>query len=394
MIFQAVLANDRHSEFGVITIPFPIPREDYDHTIQLLEPMKIGDAISRDCRIEEIRTDWPALKQMEMTDANLDELDYLAKRLDSLDNYEMAQFQGMASRLDLHGVDELINLTFCCQRVTVVTDFSNLENLGRRHYLTMNGDCASVEEMQKQAFPNIARNLLDGEVGRVTPYGVVYDNNFEMAQLYDGRHFPEYLYENCVMEVEMCSSRSSAGSPSTHLYLPITQTQQARAMARAEIHSYDDLRLRFVESILPDEVDVSLDFENDSLSDLNEMCRIIKPLSQLDREKLGAVVQFAKPEQASEIVNLVKELERFDYAPKVHTPEEYGKYMIMESGHFEYDDNLSEYIDFTKYGQNRMEQEHGDFTDRGYVAYHGTLDLEELLQGDPVESLSPQMKME
>lgn len=356
--------------------------------------MKLGDAVQQNCRIEEIRSDLPVLKQMETTDANIDELDYLAKRLDSFDDYEMTQFQGMASRLDLHGVDEFINLTFCCQQVTVATDFTNLEELGRRHYLTMNGGCTSVEEMQKQDFPNIARNLLDGEVGRITPYGVVYDNEFEMAQLYDGRHFPEYLYEGCVMEVEMYSSRSSAGSPSTHLYLPITQMQQARAMARAEIHSCDDLRLRFVESILPDEVDVVLDFENDSLSDLNEMCRIIKPLSQFDREKLGAVVQFVKPEQASEIVNLVKELEQFDYAPKVHTPEEYGKYMIMESGHFEYDDNLSEYIDFTKYGQNRMEQEHGDFTDRGYVAYHGTLDLEELLQGDPVESLSPQMKME
>jgi len=121
-------------------------------------------------------------------------------------------------------------------------------------------------------------------------------------------------------------------------------------VARAEIHSYDDLRLQFVESILPDEVDVSLDFENQSLSDLNEMCRIIKPLNQLDREKLGAVVQFTKPEQASEIANLAKELDQFDYAPKVHLPEEYGKYIIMESGHFEYDDNLSEYIDFTKYG--------------------------------------------
>lgn len=78
MIFQAVLANDRHSEFGIITIPFPIPQEDYDHTIQLLEPMKIGDAISRDCRIEEICSDWFALKQLETTNANLDELDYVA----------------------------------------------------------------------------------------------------------------------------------------------------------------------------------------------------------------------------------------------------------------------------------------------------------------------------
>ncbi|MEA4932400.1 MAG: hypothetical protein VB071_02230, partial [Lawsonibacter sp.] len=44
-------------------------------------------------------------------------------------------------------VDEFINLTFCCQEVTVVTDFNNLESLGHRHYLTLGGG-ASMEEMQ------------------------------------------------------------------------------------------------------------------------------------------------------------------------------------------------------------------------------------------------------
>jgi hypothetical protein len=124
----------------------------------------------------------------------------------------------MASRLDLHGVDEFINLTFCCQEVTVVTDFNNLESLGRRHYLTLGGG-ASMEEMQGKDFRSVALALLDGEVGRVTPYGVVYDNGFEMSQLYDGRNFPEYCYEDCIMEVEM-SSRVCVGRQSGNLPLP------------------------------------------------------------------------------------------------------------------------------------------------------------------------------
>jgi hypothetical protein len=138
MIFRAVLYNAQHPEYGVATIPFPIKNEDYDDTIELLKPLEIGDAISRDCRIEEILGDYPALKQMEMTGANLDELDYLAKRLDSFDGYEMTQFQGAASSLGLHGVDEMINLTFCCQESTVITDFHNLESAGRKHFLTVN----------------------------------------------------------------------------------------------------------------------------------------------------------------------------------------------------------------------------------------------------------------
>lgn len=202
-MIQAVLSNKQHSEYGVATVPFPIGKDEYDHILALLEPLGIGDAVKQDCHIEELRGDFPALKQMEMTNANLDELDYLAKRLDSFDEYEKAQFQGMASCMELHSVEELINLTFCCQEVTVVTDFKDLATLGRRHFLTMNGGAASPEEMQGKDFGKIALDLLDQQVGRVTHYGVVYDNDFEMTELYDGRRFPEYHYEDCVMEVEM-----------------------------------------------------------------------------------------------------------------------------------------------------------------------------------------------
>jgi hypothetical protein len=393
MQFQVVLSNQHHPESGVVTVPFPIPRAEYDNTIALLEPLEIGEAVRRDCRIDEVSGGFPVLKQLERTNVNLDELDYLAKRLDSFDKYEKTQFQGMASRLELHCVDEFINLTFCCQEVTVVTDFNNLESLGRRHYLTLGGG-ATIEEMQGKDFRSVALALLDGEVGRVTPYGLVYDNGFEMSQLYDGRIFPEYCYEDCIMEVEMSSRYASADSPATYLYLPITQIQQARALARAGGNFYEDMCLRFLESELPEEVDAALNFGNERLTDLNEMCRAIQPLNQAEREKLGAVVLFTRPEQASQITNLAKELEQFDYVPKVRTPEEYGKYMIMDSGHYEYDENLAGYIDFAKYGKERMENEQGQFNDRGYVAYQGTLRLDELMQGDPAENMGQQMNME
>ena len=30
-MIQAVLTNIQHPEYGVVTVPFPIPREEYDH---------------------------------------------------------------------------------------------------------------------------------------------------------------------------------------------------------------------------------------------------------------------------------------------------------------------------------------------------------------------------
>lgn len=391
MRFNAVLSNQQHPEYGVATIPFPIPKDEYENVLVLLEPLEIGDAMRQDCRIEEIRSDWQVLKQMETTQANLDELDYLAKRLDSFDDYEMTQFQGMASRLKLYGAEELINLSFCCQDVTVVTNFEDFDAIGRRHFLMLNGGCAVSKEMQNKYFRQLALNLIESEVGRVTPYGVVYDNNFEMSQLYDGRHFPQYLYESCVLEVEMRPHNAPEDSPGTFLCLPLTQTQIERAMLRTGINCYADMRLRFMGSELPVEIEVVLDMEHTSLTELNELCRVVEPLTPLARTRLGAAVLLAQPESASQVRQLAENLDQFDFVLGVQTPQEYGKYMIKESENFEYDENLEDYYDFEKYGRERMEHEGGVFNQRGYIAYQGTLSLDELMMDDPVQEQGMEM---
>ena len=65
--------------------------------------------------------------------------------------------------------------------------------------------------------------------------------------------------------------------------------------------------------------------------------------------------------------------------------EEYGKYMIQRSGHFEYDPNLDEFYDYERYGLQHMDYQSGVFTDRGYIAYVGTVDLEKLMAEDPMD---------
>ena len=157
-------------------------------------------------------------------------------------------------------------------------------------------------------------------------------------------------------------------------------------MARSGIVDPEDMRFRFAESMFPDEVDAALDFQCESIFELNELAQAVNKLSNSDREKLGAVVAMAEPEYAVQIRHLAENLDQFEFAPKVHTPAEYGKFMIQESGHFEYDPNLDEFYDYEKYGLQRMEQQSGMFTDRGYVSYHGTMSLEELMMEDPAES--------
>ena len=59
MMVQAVLSNRDHLEYGVTTIPFPIPRDQYAHCMELLEALEIGDAVKADCMIAGIDSDRP-----------------------------------------------------------------------------------------------------------------------------------------------------------------------------------------------------------------------------------------------------------------------------------------------------------------------------------------------
>ena len=165
-----------------MTIPFPIPREDFDHCIELLKALEISSG-------------WPILGRLEGTNVDLDELDYLAKRLDSFDGGEVAQFQAMTEALDLSDMKDLINLTFCYQQTTVITDFSDLEAIGQEHYMNTHDGCVDVQELEDLDGTETAILLIDGGGGRVIRYGVVYDNGMKLDQSYDGRHFPAYLYE-------------------------------------------------------------------------------------------------------------------------------------------------------------------------------------------------------
>ena len=384
---QVILSNSKHPDYGQATIPLPLAQDQYEDCVELLEKLEIGSATKQDCKVLEISSAFPVLKRMEMLAVNLDELDYLAKRLASFDVGEAAQFQTMAHKLELFELKDLINLTFCCQQATVINNFSDLEAIGRDHYMNLHGGCASTQELEDLDGAETARLLIDSGAGEVTPYGVVYDNGMKLEQYYDGQHFPAYLYEPCMLMIGLTYRLEPEDTKNiTWLYLPAAKAQLERAMVRSGITDPADMRFRFSESMFPDEVDVALDFRYENIYELNDLALAVSKLSVEAQKKLGAVVEMAEPEYATQIRRLAENLDQFEFAPGAHTPAEYGRFMIQESGHFEYDENLEGFYDYEKYGLQRMEQESGMFTDRGYVSYHGTMSLEELMMEDPAES--------
>ena len=382
MMIQAVLSNPSHPEYGVATIPFPIPRDQYTYCMELLAALEIGDAVKTDCKVEKIDSFYTILKRTEMLTVNVEELNYLAKRLDSFDTGEAAQFQAMAHKLELFELKDLINLTFCCQQATVITDFSDLAAIGRDHYMNLRGGSASVDELNTLDGKETARQLIESGSGTITPYGVVYDNGMKLEPVYDGRFFPCYYYEPNAITVAVTSKAEPEDTEHiTWLFLPMVQEEIDRALLRGGITDPSEIRLSLEDSWLPHEVLDLLDMDHVDISELNALVQALDEFSDMSIRKYAAAAVMARPHTTEQAKHLAENLDLFDFAPSASTPEEYGKYMIQQSGRFEYDENLDAFYDYEKYGTERMNDEDGMFTDRGYIAYKGYYSMEEVMNG-------------
>lgn len=196
-------------------------------------------ATSTNCKISRLDSGYSVLAPLKDALVNVDQLDYLAKRLDSFDEGEAAQFQAMAHKLSVRNIKDFINLTFCCQRATVITDFNDLEQAGRDHRMNLSGGVLTAEEAKGLDGRKAALQLIYGGEGTITPFGVVYDNGMRMERLYDGKHFPAYLYDAYPLVLE-ASSRQAPEERTEYLYLPASQRQIERALCRAGITSGAD----------------------------------------------------------------------------------------------------------------------------------------------------------
>ena len=386
-MFEATLKNRISAHLAPVTITFPIPEDQYEPTILALEKSQIGDARVQDCLVDNVRApNCPALVRMTGTMANVDELDWLAREMESFDRYELLQFNAAVERFGLSAADELIDLSFCAREVTVISDFTDLEKAGKRHYLTVHGACDS-KELENLDGKETALALISGQSGYVTRYGVVYDNGMKLEQAYDRKHLPPiWMAANSILELKIRATGEDDPKKQEWVQLPASRIKLERAMLRAGIASCGEMQMLVSDSRFPDEVDCALDFERESLFELNRLCQMCSNFKEQDLEKFCAVCQMAKPTCAANIRQLAENLDQFDFAPNIHTPEELGKYMIQQSGHYEYDENLEEFYNYGDYGVKRILQDDGVFVDRGYVSYRGTLTLDELMRDDPAES--------
>lgn len=123
------------------------------------------------------------LKSMEGTYANIHELNYLAKRMDSFDGTEMGKLLAAASRFDTRDLRQLINYTFNLGRITLIQNISDMQTVGVEHYMDIHGGSCSNEEYRDPKRAEEGRALLSSKRGIWTDYGLMFINDEVVAKV-------------------------------------------------------------------------------------------------------------------------------------------------------------------------------------------------------------------
>jgi len=319
------------------TIWFPIEEEKLQ---EICNELGIEMTIESNCYIED-SMDKNFLRILNNRYCNIDELNYLMKRFDGFSPKEIERFYAAAFAENPKTMAELINLSFNLHCYSLITDFNNLESVGKSLYLTERQAVASKEldelDGESYAMEVIGNNLNS----TITPYGVLYKNSNEPEQVYNGKQFPPYEWKDTMATVEL-----KAKGESEFIYMPCSDIEITKALMRLETPCLHDCEATIDSCNIPDGI-------------LN----IIRYFERL--------MAYVNPKTLDEIFSLAESMYEFELFDGIKDAESYGRYMICESGHFEYDDNLGEYIDFKRYGQVKMANEIGAFSEKGYIIYHG-----------------------
>lgn len=299
---------------------------------------------------------------------NIDELNYLLKRMDGFNKDELATFYAAALAENEERVSELINLTFNTHRYCLVSDFEDLEKAGRDLYLSKK-IVVSQNELDEFNGEAYAMSVLRNNTAyTVTPYGVLFLNRNAHMQVYNGMQFPQYEWKESILTVELKSNGESE-----YVYLPCSDIEIKKALIRLDVSDIKDCGIDYDNHCIPKKILDIIAPDEFSMIELENLNNFAKHYKGMGKEtwRFDKLVSYVNPCTNGELLELAESMHEFELFDGIKNAEGYGKYLVCESGNFEYDQSLEKYIDFKGYGEDKLACVNSAFTKMGCIIYHG-----------------------
>ena len=305
---------------------------------------------------------------------SMDELNFLARRLDGMTEYEKRVVGVYSSETGIREMKQLINLTYSLQGLSLLTDLTDGNRVGLRLYLDRHL-AISEEEKSKMDFNACAQKIFSEGKCKFLPHGILVDQGFQMEEVYNGKTFPEYI-DRPDETVAVLSLENEAGDKE-YLYLPTDISAMDKVKKRLNIAAFAEgivngiENIRLPESILPSPEDMCMSLQGDvqKLTLFNEMCQTVSCFDEAKMDRLAMAAGFVGTSEFTDITYIAKHLDEFEIHPQIHTDKEYGEFLVKEAGMFEVDELLLPHIDYAGVARDKRQATMADsgFIPEGFV---------------------------
>ena len=350
-----------------INVKFPCSESEYQTVCRELE---LKDNYAFVTNVVEPK----ALAFKKDTFANLDEINYLAKRMNSFDQKELFSFFAAVEAGDYVSTKDLINLTFNQTCYTLIRDVSNLKSVGR-NYVLCREVAISADELEKTDLEKIGRELLSSGKGIPTKYGLLFRNeDVAFETLYKGKGFPAYYYTGGeVLGVEI-----ENGGERDYIYFPCEETETDRALQRIGASDISECSksIDFCDGDREWENYFNDLLEKNDIESVNAISSAINRLSSNSDAisenlyKLSSVMEFAGVtfDDTVKVIRLARCLEEFCYYREMKDDEMLGR-TLKEQEYCDIPDLMDKYMDYERYARDFLEEKGGAYTKNGDVVY-------------------------
>ena len=355
-------------------IEFPCSEESLD---KALSELRVPDEerIAPKLLVDEV-VNYDDLKGIEGKLVNLDELNYLAKRIESFDSKERTKFNAVVSMTKMRTMPDLINLTFNEQYYTLIRDVSNPERVGREHFMARNGGMTEKDALEYD-FAKIGKEVIESGKGKLTAYGLLITNDdLPYETPYNGKNFPAYYYEPKMVGVSL-----EYNGNNEYVYLPDSPIAIQKAIKRLDAETIGDCTAK-IDYLEPTEVAPLLRsvIENEGIYAANDLAYKLDKVSKYYFDKLTAVVEYAGVEDAENIGKIAENIDKFEFIPDAECDEDVAEYMIDHTDEFYVCIELTDYLDMEQFGKDLMEERNGSRVNGGVIMMKPGYTLDQIIR--------------
>lgn len=321
---------------------------------------------------------WPEeFSALKNWDANLDELNYLARRMESFDTLEYDQFLIGITKLDSKEVKDLINLTFNLNRFTLCQDVSSYGKIGRAYVLNTEGSVPAYDEDDPK-YAAIGKELIDRGLAQITAKGLlIYDPFEKLTEVYDGQTFPEYYYRSTLASAEV-----GYNDRNELILLPGEELAIKKALARLGAPSDQDCEIKFSLQNRDDdawEERIEGIIRSEGLYAANKMLRSLDT-GNMDWGKLTVAVELTDVKSAANIAAVAEHLGEFAFIPDAKSESDVGHFLVDNVEEYEMNIEMEEYFNFSGFGEYFAEEHDGQFVGGGFIYFDSDRTLDEFLE--------------